>query len=57
MARTARRVARRTNGTDPLITHAVAIGISGNSHFIFPEMNNQVIADHIDAWLTEKGLN
>ena len=34
-----------------------AIGITGNSHFMFQEMNNQVIADHIEAWLTEKGLN
>ena len=35
MARTARRVARRSNGTDPLVTHAVAIGISGTAGLAF----------------------
>lgn len=27
-----------------------------NSHFMFQELNNDVIADHIEAWLKEKGL-
>ena len=32
------------------------IGITGNSHFMFQELNNQEIADHIKAWLNERGL-
>ena len=32
-------------------------GITGNSHFMFQEMNNQVIAEHIENWLGERGLN
>ncbi len=27
-----------------------------NSHFMFQELNNDVIADHIEVWLKEKGL-
>ena len=26
-------------------------GITGNSHFMFQELNNDVIADHIEAWI------
>lgn len=44
-------------GGDATVIDLPAIGITGNSHFMFQEMNNQVIADHIEAWLTEKGLN
>lgn len=29
------------------------IGITGNSHFMFQEMNNDVIAEHIEAWIQE----
>ena len=32
-------------------------GITGNSHFMFQEMNNDVIAQHIETWLGEHGLN
>ena len=28
-------------------------GITGNSHFMFQELNNDVIADHIEAWIQE----
>jgi len=44
-------------GGDATVIDLPAIGITGNSHFMFQEMNNQVIADHIEAWLIEKGLN
>ena len=44
-------------GGDATVIDLPAIGITGNSHFMFQEMNNQVIADHIEAWLTEKELN
>lgn len=33
------------------------VGITGNSHFMFQEMNNKEIADHIENWLSEIGLN
>lgn len=26
-------------------------GITGNSHFMFQELNNDVIADHIESWI------
>ena len=26
-------------------------GITGNSHFLFQELNNDVIADHVEAWI------
>lgn len=28
-------------------------GITGNSHFMFQEMNNDVIADHVETWIQE----
>ena len=32
-------------------------GITGNSHFMFQELNSEEIADHLAAWMDEKGLN
>ena len=32
-------------------------GITGNSYFMFQEKNNKEIADHIEKWLSERGLN
>ncbi|MBR0221343.1 MAG: alpha/beta fold hydrolase [Synergistaceae bacterium] len=32
------------------------INITGNSHFMFQELNNKEIAEHIEAWLESKGL-
>lgn len=28
-------------------------GITGNDHFIFQDLNNDVIADHVEAWILE----
>ena len=28
-------------------------GITGNSHFMFQELNNDVIAEHVEAWILE----
>ena len=28
-------------------------GITGNDHFMFQDLNNDVIADHIEAWIQE----
>ena len=44
-------------GGDATVIDLPAIGITGNSHFMFQELNNQEIADHIENWLGEHGLN
>ena len=44
-------------GGDATVIDLPAIGITGNSHFMFQEMNNAEIAAHIEAWLAERGLN
>lgn len=28
-------------------------GIYGNDHFMFQDLNNDVIADHVEAWIQE----
>lgn len=33
------------------------LGITGNSHFLMQELNNDVIADHIAGWLIENNLS
>jgi pimeloyl-ACP methyl ester carboxylesterase len=33
------------------------IGIHGNTHFLFAELNNVELADHLSAWMNEKGLD
>lgn len=35
------------------IVHLPDEGITGNSHFMFQELNNDVIAEHVEAWLQE----
>lgn len=45
------------DGGDCTVVDLPKEGITGNSHFMFQEMNNKEIADHIEAWLTERGLN
>lgn len=45
------------DGGDATVVDLPKIGITGNSHFMFQEMNNREIADHIENWLGERGLN
>ena len=45
------------DGGDATMIDLPKIGITGNSHFMFQEMNNREIANHIEAWLGERGLN
>ena len=45
------------DGGDCTVINLPDEGITGNSHFMFQEMNNQEIADHIEKWLGERGLN
>ncbi len=44
------------DGGDCTVVNLPDEGITGNSHFMFQELNNDVIADHIEVWLKEKGL-
>lgn len=44
------------DGGDCTVVNLPDEGITGNSHFMFQELNNDVIADNIEAWLKEKGL-
>ncbi len=44
------------DGGDCTVFNLPDEGITGNSHFMFQEMNNDVIANHIEAWLAERGL-
>lgn len=39
------------DGGNCTVVNLPDVGITGNSHFMFQEMNNDVIADHIDAWI------
>jgi pimeloyl-ACP methyl ester carboxylesterase len=45
------------DGGDATVIDLPKIGITGNSHFMFQELNNAEIADHIEVWLGEHGLN
>lgn len=45
------------DGGDCIVVDLPKEGITGNSHFMFQEMNNQEIANHIEAWLSERELN
>ena len=40
-------------GGDSTMVHLPDEGITGNDHFMFQDLNNDVIADHIEAWIQE----
>lgn len=44
------------DGGDATVIYLPEIGIKGNSHFMFQELNNKEIAEHIEKWLESKGL-
>lgn len=44
------------HGGDATVIHLPEIGITGNTHFPFSDLNNVEIADLMEAWLAEKGL-
>ena len=44
------------DGGDAVVVYLPDEGITGNSHFMFQELNNQEIAAHIEKWLESKGL-
>lgn len=43
-------------GGDATVINLPDEGFFGNSHFLFQELNNKEIADHVEAWLDERGL-
>jgi len=45
------------HGGDVTVVHLPEIGIKGNTHFPFSDLNNVEIADLMSKWLTEKGLD
>ncbi len=45
------------NGGDVTLVHLPDIGIHGNSHFPFSDLNNVEIADQVSAFLAAKGLD
>lgn len=44
-------------GGDVTVVHLPEIGIKGNTHFPFSDLNNIEIADLLSKWLQEKGLD
>lgn len=56
MARLWRDAVNR-HGGDVTVVHLPEIGIKGNTHFPFSDLNNIEIADLMSEWLHEKGLD
>lgn len=56
MARMWRDTVNR-HGGDVTLVHLPEIGIRGNTHFPFSDLNNIEIADRVSAFLSEKGLD
>lgn len=44
-------------GGDAQVVHLPEVGIKGNTHFPFSDLNNLEIADLMSSWLKTKGLN
>ena len=44
------------DGGDCTVVDLPKIGITGNSHFMFQELNKKEIADHIYQWLESRAL-
>lgn len=51
------RDAVNKHGGDVIVVHLPEIGIKGNTHFPFSDLNNVEIADLMSKWLKEKGLD
>lgn len=45
------------HGGDVTVVHLPEIGIYGNTHFPFSDLNNVAIADILATWLKDKGLD
>ncbi|MBK7131568.1 MAG: alpha/beta fold hydrolase [Bacteroidales bacterium] len=51
------RDAVNKHGGDVTVVHLPEIGVKGNTHFPFSDLNNVEIADLMSAWLKKKGLD
>lgn len=51
------RDAVNASGGDVTLIHLPEIGIKGNTHFPFSDLNNQVIANVLSVWLKSKKLD
>jgi hypothetical protein len=51
------RDALNARGGDVTVVHLPDIGIHGNTHFAFSDLNNVAVADVLSGWLKEKGLD
>lgn len=51
------RDAVNARGGDVTVVHLPEIGIRGNTHFPFSDLNNVQVADAMSAWLKSKGLD
>ena len=45
------------HGGDASVVHLPEVGIHGNTHFPFSDLNNVEVADLLSKWLSEKGLD
>ena len=45
------------HGGDATVIHLPEIGIKGNTHFPFSDLNNIQVADQLSKWLKQKGLD
>lgn len=45
------------HGGDATVVELPKVGIKGNTHFMMSDTNNVEVADHLSAWLKEKGLD
>jgi len=44
-------------GGNATVVHLPEVGIQGNTHFPFSDLNNVQVADELSKWLKEKGLD
>ena len=44
-------------GGNATLVELPKIGIYGNTHFLFAELNNVALADHLSVWMNENGLD
>lgn len=44
------------HGGNAVVVHLPEIGIKGNTHFLFADLNNVEIADHMENWLIANKL-
>jgi hypothetical protein len=44
-------------GGNATVVHLPDIGIRGNTHFAFSDLNNLQVADELSRFLREKGLD